>query len=255
MQRFLMIVTAILFLGFASVPVVMASGNSGGPPLCGTQPPFQECVGEKGEKGDPGPQGEQGEKGEKGDPGETGPRGEKGEKGDTGERGPQGEPGVDGQDGADGQDGRDGVDGRDGIDGQDGAPGRDGVDGQDGAPGRDGRDGADGEQGPQGETVFLLPPRTLTAPDHAPLGFIRTELPGMWLLASPEDSYAHLRSVVFNDGSELITPGNFLTIPDLEPGALYYLAADGTLSTEPSVLELGVAVDVNVLLFYPVVVR
>lgn len=47
----------------------------------------------KGEKGDPG---EQGETGEKGDPGE---QGKKGEKGDPGERGETGDTGADGKDG------------------------------------------------------------------------------------------------------------------------------------------------------------
>ena len=46
--------------------------------------------GDKGEKGDVGPQGEQGPQGEKGDTGATGPQGPQGEKGDTGATGPQG---------------------------------------------------------------------------------------------------------------------------------------------------------------------
>ena len=62
-------------------------------------------VGERGPKGDTGPQGPQGPKGDtgatgpqgpaglKGDKGDTGPQGEKGPKGDTGSQGPQGQKG------------------------------------------------------------------------------------------------------------------------------------------------------------------
>ena len=47
-------------------------------------------VGERGPKGDTGPQGPQGPKG---DTGATGPQGPQGPKGDTGPQGPQGEKG------------------------------------------------------------------------------------------------------------------------------------------------------------------
>ena len=52
-----------------------------------------QLKGEKGDKGDTGPQGIQGETGPKGDTGDTGPQGEKGE---TGEQGPTGPAGADG---------------------------------------------------------------------------------------------------------------------------------------------------------------
>lgn len=119
--------------------------------------------GEKGDKGDPGPQGEKGdpgEPGEKGDTGEQGPPGDKGEPGekgdpgDKGEQGPKGDPGPKGDKGEEGKSGIDAVrffrnakgelvvtmsngevyelgavDGKDGKDGKDGDPGANGKDG------------------------------------------------------------------------------------------------------------------------------
>ena len=51
-------------------------------------------VGEKGPKGDTGPQGPQGPKGDTGATGPQGPAGLKGDKGDTGPQGEKGDPGT-----------------------------------------------------------------------------------------------------------------------------------------------------------------
>lgn len=87
-------------------------------------------VGEKGERGEPGPQGEPGIKGDRGDPGESGQPGERGEKGDPGERGTDGNPGAPGERGEKGDPGHPGERGKrgeKGDPGERGDPGRDGV--------------------------------------------------------------------------------------------------------------------------------
>ena len=69
--------------------------------------------GEKGDRGETGPQGERGEVGPQGPIGETGPigpQGPKGEKGDTGAQGPQGEIGPKGDKGDTGERGPKGED-------------------------------------------------------------------------------------------------------------------------------------------------
>ncbi len=62
-------------------------------------------VGEKGPKGDTGPQGPKGPKGDTGATGPQGPAGLKGDKGDTGAQGPQGEKGDTGPQGPQGEKG------------------------------------------------------------------------------------------------------------------------------------------------------
>lgn len=63
-------------------------------------------AGERGERGEPGPQGIQGERGRDGEPG---PRGERGEQGPIGQTGPAGPQGPIGLTGPKGENGRDGV--------------------------------------------------------------------------------------------------------------------------------------------------
>ena len=131
----------------------------------------QGVQGEKGEKGDTGAQGAQGEKGENGDTGAQGAQGEKGEKGDTGAQGVQGEKGEKGDTGAQGAQG---------IQGEKGEKGDTGVSvtgvtledyklvvtlsdgtvlrleqsllGATGAKGETGAQGAQGEKGEKGDT-------------------------------------------------------------------------------------------------------
>jgi hypothetical protein len=73
------------------------------------------------------------------------------------------------------------------------------------------------------------------------------------VLASPGDSYVHLRSLVYFDGEELIPAGSFVTIEGLEYGELYYLGADGQPTLEETSVELGVVVDIDILYFWPVI--
>jgi hypothetical protein len=139
---------------------------------------------ERGEKGDPGPSGENGigvadalidregalvvtlsdgrtkslgvVVGLNGKDGSTGRDGTDGADGNNGIDGKDGEPGLPGKDGIDGKDGRDGVDGKDGTPGLDGPAGpagdtgNDGKDGSLGEPGNDGKDGVDGKDGQPG---------------------------------------------------------------------------------------------------------
>lgn len=110
----------------------------------------------KGEKGDPGKDGDAGPAGADGKDGGQGPAGADGKDGRDGIDGKDGAPGVDGLPGRDGGDGKDGLNGKDGADGAEGkqgpegAPGRDGRDGLPGIPGRDGVDGKDGQKGADG---------------------------------------------------------------------------------------------------------
>ena len=90
-------------------------------------------VGEKGPKGDTGPQGPKGPKGDTGATGPQGPAGLKGDKGDTGAQGPQGEKGDIGPQGPQGE------------------KGDKGDTGLQGPQGPKGDAGSQGPQGPKGE--------------------------------------------------------------------------------------------------------
>ena len=94
-------------------------------------------VGEKGPKGDTGPQGPQGPKGDTGATGPQGPAGLKGDKGDTGPQGPQGDKGDTGPQGPKGDKGD---------------TGPQGEKGDIGPQGPQGEKGDIGPQGPQGDT-------------------------------------------------------------------------------------------------------
>ena len=94
-------------------------------------------VGEKGPKGDTGPQGPQGPKGDTGATGPQGPAGLKGDKGDTGLQGPQGDKGDTGPQGPKGDKGD---------------TGPQGEKGDIGPQGPQGEKGDIGPQGPQGDT-------------------------------------------------------------------------------------------------------
>ena len=73
-------------------------------PVAGTPSPGI-VRGAKGDRGEPGPQGERGERGLQGERGETGPQGDTGERGLQGERGEQGPKGDKGDTGAKGDPG------------------------------------------------------------------------------------------------------------------------------------------------------
>lgn len=90
--------------------------------------------GEKGDRGETGPQGERGEVGPQGPIGETGPIGPQGPKGDTGAQGPQGEIGPKGDKGD---------------------VGPEGPMGPKGDKGDKGDVGPEGPQGPKGEDAVL----------------------------------------------------------------------------------------------------
>ena len=99
-------------------------------------------VGEKGPKGDTGPQGPKGPKGDTGATGPQGPAGLKGDKGDTGAQGPQGEKGDTGAQGPQGDTGPQGPAGLKGEKGDTGAQGPIGPKGD---------TGSQGPQGPKGD--------------------------------------------------------------------------------------------------------
>ena len=73
-------------------------------PVAGTPSPGV-TKGDKGDRGEPGPEGERGERGLQGERGETGPQGEPGPQGIQGERGEQGAKGDKGDAGAKGDPG------------------------------------------------------------------------------------------------------------------------------------------------------
>ena len=101
-------------------------------------------VGEKGPKGDTGPQGPQGPKGDTGATGPQGPAGLKGDKGDTGPQGPQGDKGDTGPQGPKGDKGDTG------LQGEKGDIGPQGPQGEKGDIGPQGPQGDTGPQGPAG---------------------------------------------------------------------------------------------------------
>ena len=128
---------------------------------------IESLKGEKGDKGDTGPQGPKGETGPQGPQGDTGPQGPQGPKGDTGPQGPQGEKGADGtmtfedlteeqkaslkgDKGEKGDTGDQGPQGETGPQGPKGDPGEQGPKGDPGEKGADGAKGETGETGPQG---------------------------------------------------------------------------------------------------------
>jgi hypothetical protein len=100
--------------------------------------------GDKGEPGEPGPQGT------KGDKGEPGPVGLPGPKGETGPSGPAGPTGAAGPAGATGPIGPIGPTGAQGPKGDSGAAGAQGPKGDPGTPGSTGPAGPKGDPGPQG---------------------------------------------------------------------------------------------------------
>ena len=120
-------------------------------------------VGEKGPKGDTGPQGPQGPKGDTGATGPQGPAGLKGDKGDTGPQGPQGDKGDTGPQGPQGEKGDTGLQGPAGLKGdaftfEDFTPeqlaslkGPKGDKGDTGSKGEKGDTGAQGPIGPKGD--------------------------------------------------------------------------------------------------------
>ena len=77
----------------------------------------------RGEKGDPGPQGEQGAPGKQGDPGPQGPAGEPGKQGEPGPQGPEGPQGLRGPEGPQGLQGEKGDSGPKGDPGVQGPAG------------------------------------------------------------------------------------------------------------------------------------
>ena len=113
-------------------------------------------VGEKGPKGDTGPQGPKGPKGDTGATGPQGPAGLKGDKGDIGAQGPQGEKGDIGPQGPQGPKGDTGPQGPAGLKGDKGDTGAQGPQGEKGDIGPQGPQGEKGDkgdtglQGPQG---------------------------------------------------------------------------------------------------------
>ena len=125
-------------------------------------------VGEKGPKGNTGPQGPQGPKGDTGATGPQGPAGLKGDKGDTGPQGPKGDTGATGPQGPKGDTGSQGPQGPKGDaftfedftpeqlaslkgpKGDTGAQGPQGPKGDTGPQGPAGLKGDTGSQGPQG---------------------------------------------------------------------------------------------------------
>jgi collagen type III alpha len=102
---------------------------------------LEERAPAKGEKGDPG------KDGEPGTVGADGVNGHDGKDGSPGQDGKDGLSGSDGKDGADGLEGKQGLEGKEGLAGRDGRDGLPGVQGEKGFDGKDGRDGIDGQDG------------------------------------------------------------------------------------------------------------
>ena len=111
-------------------------------------------VGEKGPKGDTGPQGPKGPKGDTGATGPQGPQGLKGDKGDTGPQGPQGEKGDTGPQGPQGEKGDTGPQGPAGLKGPKGDTGPQGPQGEKGDTGPQGEKGDKGDKGDPGTTTI-----------------------------------------------------------------------------------------------------
>lgn len=104
---------------------VLSWSNNGGL----SNPESVSIRGPKGDKGDPGAQGEtglQGPAGDTGAQGDPGPQGPQGEKGETGATGPQGEQGIQGPQGETGPQGEKGDTGAQGPQGETGPAGADG---------------------------------------------------------------------------------------------------------------------------------
>ena len=119
--------------------------------------------GEKGDKGDIGPEGPQGDKGDvgpqgpKGDKGDTGPQGKQGIQGPQGDKGDTGEQGIQGEKGDTGEQGPRGLQGPKGdpFVYDDFTPTQlEGLKGPQGIQGPKGDKGDTGEQGPQGNDGY-----------------------------------------------------------------------------------------------------
>ena len=102
----------------------------------------------RGEKGDPGPQGEAGAPGKQGDPGPQGEPGTPGKQGDPGPQGPEGPQGLQGPEGPQGEKGDPGPKGEPGAQGPEGPQGLRGPQGEAGPKGDPGPKGEPGAQGP-----------------------------------------------------------------------------------------------------------
>ena len=119
-------------------------------------------VGERGPKGDTGPQGPQGPKGDTGATGPQGPAGLKGDKGDTGPQGEKGDTGAQGPQGEKGDTGPQGPQGDKGDTGPQGPKGDKGDTGPQGPAGLKGDKGDTGPQGPKGDTGTIIMDTILT---------------------------------------------------------------------------------------------
>ena len=168
--------------------------------------------GQKGDKGDPGPQGT---------PGERGPKGEQGLQGLPGEKGRDGVPGPKGDTGIRGERGEQGPTGPQGLQG---VPGPKGEKGNDGTPGPKGDVGPRGERGEPGPTG----PQGLTGPagPQGPIGL--TGPKGADGVGIPQKLSIAGNVVTLSNGGGSITLPTTATTPGGTPGKVSEYEIHGT---------------------------